>query len=294
MALENVTYPRQVFEDGAAPGDPASPTVSYVIYKLSTGEVLNSDANYPRQDGMEISGGDPDLVHLRKTEPFPAPDYDSRNRSLVVTQPDPPATPPTAEQLSDGEWPVTYSTQVRAKEQRALSVDNREQQEALRHFGNDRAQIDLIKAVGYLIRVVVEGQTLVPKREKFLKAFRRRALSKISANEDLARQLKDAVFGSDDEPDYDGTPWAEPGSAFTVNVANNRLLLDEIEEIENNGNGVTLSSDGTLPTPFEEGKAYFVINLTGTGCKLAASPGAGEIDITDAGTGTHTILRNVS
>ena len=293
MALENVTYPRQVYQQGAAPGDPASAIVPYVLYKLSTDEVLNPNTAYPRSDGEAIQGGDPDLVYLEKKEPFPIPDYDSRNRSLQITQPDPPGTPPTAQNLSDGEWPITYQTVVRAKEERAQSVDNREQEEYGRHFGNDRDRIDLVKAVGYLIRVW-EGATLTDKRQKFLRAFRRRALSKISANEDLARQLKDAVFDADDEPDYDGTPWLEPGSTFTVSVGNDRLTLDEIEEIENNGNGVTVSSTGTLPAPLQPGTAYFVRNLTATGCKLAATPSGAAIDITDAGTGTHTIIRNVS
>lgn len=56
-----------------------------------------------------------------------------------------------------------------------------------------------------------------------------------------------------------------------------------------NGDSVVLTSTGTLPSPLTEGTVYYVRDVVpGVSYKLAETKGGPAIDITDAGTGTHT------
>ena len=52
---------------------------------------------------------------------------------------------------------------------------------------------------------------------------------------------------------------------------------------------VVLSTTGTLPAPLATGTVYYVRDRTGDTFKLAATSGGAAIDITDAGTGTHSV-----
>jgi hypothetical protein len=55
-----------------------------------------------------------------------------------------------------------------------------------------------------------------------------------------------------------------------------------------NGDPLTVSSSGTLPTGLTAGPTYWVINATTDTFKLAATPGGAAINLTTAGTGTHS------
>jgi hypothetical protein len=59
-----------------------------------------------------------------------------------------------------------------------------------------------------------------------------------------------------------------------------------------NGHTVTLSSTTTLPDPLVAGTTYYVVSASGLTCKLSATLNGSAIDITDTGTGTHTINYN--
>jgi len=53
---------------------------------------------------------------------------------------------------------------------------------------------------------------------------------------------------------------------------------------------VTLASTGTLPAPLNDTSIYFVKNPSGTNLELSATAGGATIDITSAGTGTHSLF----
>lgn len=55
-----------------------------------------------------------------------------------------------------------------------------------------------------------------------------------------------------------------------------------------NGDPITLSTTGTLPAPLVEGVTYWVLSATDDTYQLSALPGGGAIDLTAAGSGTHT------
>ena len=85
-----ITYPR--------PTD-----AKYVLYKISTSEVLKRNISYPRTDGGEIVGLDPDLIYL-EMQTNAVPDYDPRYFQRVVTE-----TPI----LDDGIYEIVNTTQKR-------------------------------------------------------------------------------------------------------------------------------------------------------------------------------------
>lgn len=199
-----ITHPRQVFEngeDGVSPGDDSTPKVPYVVFQISTQEVLNSNATYPRSDGMEVQGGDPDLVYLLKRTPFPVPDYDSRMRSLVVDQ--------TAD-ADNGFWDVTYTTQKRPKPDRVLAVENEEQDQFYQHLPIERIAIETALMAGLIYHFAVDGQTIPPKWRTRMDAFKNKVQNKILPNIDVAKQMIDDIEDNDGEPDIDGAPWEAP------------------------------------------------------------------------------------
>lgn len=62
-----------------------------------------------------------------------------------------------------------------------------------------------------------------------------------------------------------------------------------------NANIVTVTnSGGALPAGLSAGTNYYVISATATTFKVSLTEGGGAVDITDAGTGTHTFHRHAS
>lgn len=59
----------------------------------------------------------------------------------------------------------------------------------------------------------------------------------------------------------------------------------------NNGDRVRLTTSGTLPAALALATDYYVILATATTLKLSATLGGSAVDITDTGTGTHTMTR---
>ena len=59
------------------------------------------------------------------------------------------------------------------------------------------------------------------------------------------------------------------------------------------GDTARVSSTGTLPAPLATATDYFIVGRTGADLQVAATAGGAAIDLTSAGTGTHTIARQV-
>lgn len=84
-------------------------------------------------------------------------------------------------------------------------------------------------------------------------------------------------------------------SVFTAAASSDQITADTTEELYT-GSMVRVSTTGALPTPLAAGTDYFVIEISPTVKKLATSLDNAmtgtAIDLTDAGTGTHTITKN--
>jgi hypothetical protein len=76
---------------------------------------------------------------------------------------------------------------------------------------------------------------------------------------------------------------------FTVNASTDTLTLTAHGLIL--GETVRFSSSGTLPAGLTAGTNYYVISegLTANTFKVSATPNGTEVDITDIGSGTHTV-----
>jgi hypothetical protein len=57
-----------------------------------------------------------------------------------------------------------------------------------------------------------------------------------------------------------------------------------------NGHTVTLTTTDTLPAGLATGTTYYVIDSSGVTCKLSLTVGGTAVNITDTGTGTHTLV----
>lgn len=76
---------------------------------------------------------------------------------------------------------------------------------------------------------------------------------------------------------------------FTVIAATNLFYYDATAGQLTNNQRVKFSTTGTLPAPLEVGVDYYIINNSSGTCKVSETRGGTEVDITDTGTGTHSI-----
>jgi hypothetical protein len=76
------------------------------------------------------------------------------------------------------------------------------------------------------------------------------------------------------------------GDTFTANASTDLLTGPALAD----GDIVILTSTNALPAPLAERTVYYVRDSTGTTYKLAATSGGSAINITGAGTGTHSII----
>lgn len=60
-----------------------------------------------------------------------------------------------------------------------------------------------------------------------------------------------------------------------------------------NGDSVSVFSTEALPAPLSDVAFYYVVNASNNTIKLSGTPGGSAINITDTGTGTHYIYRNL-
>lgn len=79
-----------------------------------------------------------------------------------------------------------------------------------------------------------------------------------------------------------------PTKAFTADASTDRLTADD-HGIKD-GWQVKLSSSGTLPAPLSSSVWYHATQTTDNTLQLSLLPNGTVIDITDAGSGTHTLV----
>lgn len=88
------------------------------------------------------------------------------------------------------------------------------------------------------------------------------------------------------------TSFSVVGASVTVDPATDIFTLTAHGFAANHQ--VVFTSTGTLPTPLVAGTIYFVRDVTANTFKVAATSGGVAIDITSAGTGTHTVTQVVT
>lgn len=76
-------------------------------------------------------------------------------------------------------------------------------------------------------------------------------------------------------------------NSFTVNTGNDRLLV--VGHPYQNGDIVILTTTDTLPAGLSADTPYAVVNRNANNFRVSTTVGGSQIDITDNGTGTHTV-----
>lgn len=82
-----------------------------------------------------------------------------------------------------------------------------------------------------------------------------------------------------------------PAYTFTANASTDFITATGHTFI--NGNQVILTTTGTLPGGLATATAYYVRDVSGNDFKLTATVGGAAVNITDTGSGTHTITGNL-
>lgn len=86
------------------------------------------------------------------------------------------------------------------------------------------------------------------------------------------------------------------GAACTFDAAANTLTIDATELRFDNGDGVRLTTSGTLPAPLAVATTYYLIRTSATTCLLATTAANARdrvaIDLTTAGSGTHQLVHH--
>ncbi len=78
------------------------------------------------------------------------------------------------------------------------------------------------------------------------------------------------------------------GDTFTANAGTNEITSSNITFL--NGTAVTLTTTVTLPAGLSLATTYYIVEASSSVAKLSLTLGGAAIDITDAGTGTHTLV----
>jgi hypothetical protein len=86
---------------------------------------------------------------------------------------------------------------------------------------------------------------------------------------------------------------SDHSTTFTATAAANTISVGTDDGFAN-GDTIYMTSTTTLPAGLATNTEYYVINTTASTSKLSATYGGTEIDITDAGTGTHTIYQAIN
>jgi hypothetical protein len=86
---------------------------------------------------------------------------------------------------------------------------------------------------------------------------------------------------------------ADHTTTFTVDAGADTISVGTDDDYAN-GDTVVLETTGTLPAGLSVETVYYVRDVAAGTCKLAATYGGSVIDITDTGTGTHTIYQAIN
>ena len=171
---------------------PVPPDTRWAVLQLSTGEIISRNKPWPREDGAEIAGLDPDFVYLLHVDGT-APQYDSRYYTLNTTE-----TPD-----ADANTLVkSYTTNKRPVDEIKVAAENVEADQFNRHFAIERALKETAMMVGLIYQFTVDSQAIPQRYRAFAATYRNKVKDKILPNLDTLN-AKLALIDAGEEPDLD-------------------------------------------------------------------------------------------
>jgi len=166
------------------------------VLQLSTGEIVGRNKTWPRADGGEIVGLDPDYVYLLQVEAA-RPDYDSRLYSLVGTE---------TVDADANEIRKTWETVKRPTEEQVIAAENVEAQELAKHISLEREAMETRLMVGAILNYI-DGLQMPTKVQAAADEYKAKAI-KLWKNRDRLEAIIAAIEAGE-EPDLDAG-WEAP------------------------------------------------------------------------------------
>lgn len=122
----------------------------FVIWRVSTSQFTNMNAVWPRTDGEQIVGANPDFQYFKKAAGTP-PDYDHRY-TLTTEFGKVPITPTPADGLPFGTYEAVYTLVKLPVEDLKIQVENEFQHQLTLQFPQTNNPAVLIEAADALAR----------------------------------------------------------------------------------------------------------------------------------------------
>jgi hypothetical protein len=167
----------------------------WAVLKLSTGEIISRNQTWPRADGGEISGLDPDYVYLLHVEDT-RPDYDSRIYSLVGTE---------TVDADANEIRKTWETVKRPDEEIKVAIENVEN-DKFSNLAKIESHLKLTTMLlGGLMNYELNLQNIPPRFMPLYDDYVALAI-KLYKNSDVRETLA-AQVDAGEEPDIDAADW---------------------------------------------------------------------------------------
>lgn len=146
----------------------------WAVIRQSTGEIISRNQTWPRSDGQEIQGLDPDYVYLLDVRFLPSshpqyvaqPNYDSRLYYLVATE-----TPNIPNNVLNLQW----SSVKRGIEEQTESALNKETEVLSSIIDFSREIIETRLAVSAIL-TQLSGQNLPQKAVTFVNDYRQKGI----------------------------------------------------------------------------------------------------------------------
>lgn len=169
----------------------------WAILQLSTQQIIARNKVWPRSDGGEIVGQDPDFVYLLQVSTV-EPDYDSRLYQLIRTE---------EADVEANELRWTWDTQKRPNEERIIAAENVEAEQVTLSVKLEREVVETRLILGAILSHVVDQQQFPPKVRQRVRKYIGKA-TKFWRNRDRLEAIIEQIKAGED-PDLD-TGWEDP------------------------------------------------------------------------------------
>lgn len=172
----------------------------FVVKLASTGNVINHNARWPRLDGGQIQGGNPDWKYYKRVA-YPQPPIDHRYENQpaeVFTE----IVPTPAEGLPVGTFGVQYTPVKLPRNTLLAQIETAFQQQVRQQFPDTENPATLLLAAKALAKRQIGG-VLTVDEEASLTAIN----SVGNAVDQLVVARKDFMDAAEADEDYDLTVW---------------------------------------------------------------------------------------
>ena len=148
------------------------------VIQISTGEIVGRNYTWPRPDGGEIQGADPDYVYLLQSSTA-QPDYDARLYTLQGTE---------VVDIPANEINKTWATVKRPINERIQAAENVEAERLGDHIDLAREIVMTRLVLGAIIHYTVDNQDFPPKARIMINEYKAKAV-KLWQNRDRLDEI---------------------------------------------------------------------------------------------------------